>query len=129
MNVTLNALALVALGGALGGFLRVAVSGMVTRRLGDGFPWGTLAVNLAGAFAIGAMAAVMVEEASFPAAWQFAVVGILGSFTTVSSLSLQSLALLHAGLPGRAFANLAVSAAAGIVLAAAGYALARLLTA
>src|SRR3546814_13009139 len=58
-----------------------------------------MVVNVTGAFAIGTIAAATTGHVSFdlPDSWQFAVVGVLGSYTTVSSFSLQPLALARDG--------------------------------
>lgn len=93
----------IAAGGTVGGALRYAVSGWVARRVGESFPWGTMAVNASGAFAIGLVAAWWPGAAS--PWWPPLVVGLLGSYTTVSSFSLQTLHLLHDGETARAAGN------------------------
>jgi fluoride exporter len=103
---------LVALGCALGGMARHLVSGWVAGRAGERFPWGTLAVNVSGAFAIGIFAAgAHAVQGWFadPALWRLAVIGFLGSYTTVSSVSLQTLALVHEGRTWNAAGNVALS--------------------
>lgn len=113
---------LVAIGGALGGIGRVWLSEYVTRRRDDSFPWGTLAVNVSGAAAIGVLAALMLETGEGLATdddlWLALIVGVLGSYTTVSSFSLQTLALLRSGDCKRALANIAASM--GLCFVAAG---------
>lgn len=100
---------LVALGGAAGGVARYWVSGVVARRYGETFPWGTMAVNISGAACIGIVAGLLLGSDGLPAGhvplWTALVVGLLGSYTTVSSFSLQTLALLRSGEPLRAAAN------------------------
>ena len=54
--MSLQACVLVLLGGFLGGLARFFVSGVVGRRFGETFPWGTLVVNVTGDLAIGALA-------------------------------------------------------------------------
>lgn len=79
---------LVGAGGALGSVLRWLVQRAV--QTGDTFPWGTLAVNIAGCAAIGAFAA----RAPVPeSARLFAVTGVLGGFTTFSAFALDTGAL------------------------------------
>jgi len=116
----------VALGGAIGGVLRYHVAGVVASRLGDRFPWGTLVVNVSGAALIGALAGLIPVrpgiEGAASALWLVLAVGVLGSYTTVSSFSLQTLALLRAGDPGRAFANVIGSLALCLAAAMLGYA-------
>lgn len=115
MTLTPLHLALVAIGGALGGLARHLVSLAIARRFGEAFPWATLAVNVSGAAAIGALAALWLEEGGpAPGAlplWAGLAVGVLGSYTTVSTFALQTLALLRRGLVGRAAANVAASTA------------------
>jgi CrcB protein len=89
-------LALVLIGGIVGGVGRYAVSGFVGRRIGETFPWGTLVVNASGSFAIGLLAAG-IDGGTGDSLWIAAAAGILGSYTTVSSFSLQTLALTRDG--------------------------------
>jgi CrcB protein len=127
LEITL-ALALVAIGGGLGSMARFWVSGAVARRYGETFPWGTLAVNVSGAAAIGVLAAMLLapdtQAVQHRALWAGLVIGLLGSYTTVSSFSLQTLALARNGETARALLNIVLSlalclgAAAGTWLAA-----------
>jgi fluoride exporter len=110
----------VLLGSTFGGMARFALSGFVARRIGETFPWGTLAVNVSGALAIGLVAAAAAGGVGLfgPRAWHFAVFGFLGSYTTVSSFSLQTLTLTLEGEWRQATANVALSL--GLCLSAAG---------
>jgi len=117
MGEALTTLALVALGGALGSVARVLVAQAVATRLGDSFPWGTLVVNVSGALLIGALLpllaeiqAVVVSGSGSPAV-ALLIVGLVGSYTTVSSFSLQTIALLEEGSWRAAVANLLASVA------------------
>lgn len=116
--------ALVLAGSALGGMARYWLSGVVGRRIGETFPWGTMAVNASGAFAIGVAAAL---TASNPALaelglWHLGIIGFLGSYTTVSSFSLQTLALLREGQRWPAAGNVLLSLGLCLSAAAAGFA-------
>lgn len=102
---------LVAAGSAVGGIARFLVSGLVARAVGETFPWGTMAVNVTGAFGIGALSS-LAESLTFldrPEAWPLLVTGLLGSYTTVSSFSLQTLALARDGQMLRAVGNVLLS--------------------
>lgn len=119
-------LLLVALGGAIGACGRVWLSEAVARWLGEGFPWGTLVVNASGALAIGLLAARFLAGDGVAEPWREAwaglVVGVLGSYTTVSAFSLQTLLLLRAGQAGRAALNLFASFGLCLASAFAGHA-------
>jgi CrcB protein len=101
----------VAAGSAFGGVARFFVSGLVARAVGETFPWGTMVVNVTGAFGIGVLAALAQRSGLFTAAaaWPLAVTGFLGSYTTVSSFSLQTLALVRDGEWLRAAGNVLLS--------------------
>ena len=77
----------VALGGALGAVLRyVSVEG-IARLSGRPLPWGTLAVNVAGSFALGFLLLAADRMGLSPDARRFATIGVLGAFTTFSAFS------------------------------------------
>ncbi len=113
----------VAVGSAAGGALRFLVSGLVARAVGETFPWGTMVVNVTGAFALGLLAARLEGSGALTSA--LAGTGFLGSFTTVSSFTLQTMALVRDGELGRAAGNVALSLALGLAAAALGLALGR----
>ncbi len=115
-------LSLVALGGAVGGLARVTVAGATARIFGERFPWGTLLVNVTGAGLIGILAglALSADDGLAPGnapQWALLATGVLGSYTTVSAFSLQTLTLIEDGAHRRAAANIAASL--GLCLAAA----------
>jgi fluoride exporter len=91
-------LAMVALGGAAGAVLRWLGAGWVGRLTGEGW-LGTAFVNVAGSFAMGVLAVVMMER--LPGSWgrfaPFAMTGVLGGFTTFSAFSLDTLFLIERG--------------------------------
>lgn len=111
MGESLAILALVAIGGALGSVARVVFAQAVTIRLGDAFPWGTLAVNVTGALFIGAMLPLLarmdgiVVSGADSRGIALLIVGLVGSYTTVSSFSLQTFALMEEGAWRAAIGN------------------------
>jgi CrcB protein len=123
MPEILKLLLWVTLGSTFGGMARLWMSRAVGRRTGDAFPWGILAVNVCGCFLAGAVAAASEAIPLFrsPASWQCLVIGFLGSYTTVSSFSLQTLALAQAGKLRQAGGNVALSLALCLAAAALGY--------
>ncbi|MGE5259518.1 MAG: fluoride efflux transporter CrcB [Actinomycetota bacterium] len=117
----------VALGSALGGAARFLCTGVAARLFGETFPWGTLFVNVLGSLTIGFFATLTGPDGRIFAgttARQFVMTGILGGFTTFSSFSLQTLALLQDGEWLLASANIALSVIACLLAVWAGYALA-----
>ncbi len=113
-------------GGALGAVARFWVSGAAYGWLGRGFPFGTLAVNLAGSLAMGFLAVVLSERLAWPPEARAAVlVGFLGAFTTFSTFSLETLELLESGAWPRAVVNVVVSVGGCLVAAWAGLVLGR----
>jgi len=120
---TLNGVMWVALGSVFGGIARFWLSGFVARRVGETFPWGTMVINVSGAFLIGMLAASAAGHGTFAAVrpWQFAVTGFLGCYTTVSSFSLQTLSLARDGEMPLAALNLVLSLSLCLLAVAAGF--------
>ena len=119
---------LVGLAGLAGTLCRYWLSGAVSRRYGEAFPFGTLAVNLLGCFAAGLLFHFMQERQTFSETARAAVfVGLLGGFTTFSSYGLQTFTLLREGQLGMAALNVFASNLLGLLLVYAGYAAAKLL--
>jgi|694.fasta_scaffold104093_3 CrcB protein len=84
--------------GAAGTLLRAGANALSLRLFGPGFPWGTLAVNVIGSFAFGAIVALARSRGSLSTAQETIIfVGLLGGFTTYSSFAFQSVEMLEAG--------------------------------
>ncbi|AMD02527.1 Putative fluoride ion transporter CrcB [Halomonas chromatireducens] len=103
----------------MGGMARLAASRLLARWLGTGFPWGTLAVNLSGALLAGWIAGRLgvPQGLDLSSAWLGLMIGVLGGYTTVSSLSLQTLALWQSGRVSAALSNIGTTCLAGLALA------------
>lgn len=99
MKAALVNAAMVGSGGFLGALARYGISGLVHRQLPlTTFPYGTLAVNLIGCFAVGALAGLAeVRQLFGPELRTFALIGLLGGFTTFSTFSLETLNLIEEG--------------------------------
>jgi CrcB protein len=104
----------VLLGGATGALLRYGTGLLVSHCAGASFPWATWAVNLIGCVLIGAAVPLLGALQMGEEVRLFLVVGLLGSFTTFSTYSLDTLALLGDGQGGAAFANAAGSLILGL---------------
>lgn len=108
----------VALGGALGALGRYWVSGWVGRISSRPiFPWGTFAVNISGAFLLGAFLGYSLSGRHLvsPALRSFVAIGVLGAFTTFSTFSYESMEALRAGDYRIAFGNIFISLFLGLV--------------
>lgn len=116
----------IAIGGAAGALARWLMSAGVHRWLGREFPWGTLAVNVAGSFAMGLLAVLLVERLAVGPAWRGALlVGFLGAFTTFSTFALETVELAGEGMGVRAVANIVVSVGACVLAVLLGIQVAR----
>ena len=119
-------IALVAAGGAIGSVFRYLVGVWSVRLAGANFPWGTLAVNVAGSFMIGFLVELVARRLNASMEMRlFLVTGVLGGFTTFSSFSGESLALLQAGRFGAAVVHTLTHVLGSLALAAGGYAVGR----
>jgi CrcB protein len=117
MNLWFQQLWLVMLGGALGAGGRYFVGGLMLRQLGYGFPWGTFAANLAGAFAGGFLAVWLEGRGASALYWRaFLVVGLLGGFTTYSALMIECLLYSRSSRTELAFLYLLLTVLLGLLL-------------
>lgn len=121
-DVTARGVLLVALGGALGCVARYLVGAWLTR---GAYPWGTLAVNLAGSFAIAVILfAGLAQGGLGPDARLFAVTGVLGGFTTMSAFAYETTAFVDAGQAWRGAGYVLLTVAGCLAMAFLGRALA-----
>jgi CrcB protein len=102
--------------GGAGAIARFLLDGAVAGRLGREFPYGTLVVNIVGAFALG----VLVGAALDRDAYRLAGTGLIGAFTTFSTWALESHRLGEDGQLGLGAVNFAVSLVLGVAIAWAG---------
>lgn len=100
----------IALGGALGAVGRYASSQWVYGLMGRSFPFGTLFVNVAGSFVMGFLAVFLIERMETgPELRAFLMIGFLGSFTTFSTFSLETVNLISSGEVLKAGVNIMIS--------------------
>lgn len=110
----------IALGGACGALARYGAGRLVALFIEHPFPWGTWTVNLVGCFLIGMTVPLFGKLNAAESARFFLVVGFLGSFTTFSTFSLDTLALWGNGHGLLGLLNAVGSLACGLVLVAVG---------
>jgi CrcB protein len=123
MGYGLTNVLLVALGGALGGMGRFAVSNLMARYLGKAFPWGTLVVNTSGALVAGWLLGSQGLPAISSPLWLFTVAGLLGGYTTVSSFSLQTIELWQSNQRLLASVNIGATLLLGLAMVTLGWVL------
>lgn len=122
----MNHILLVAFGGALGSVCRYLVGVGALRLMGPSFPWGTLTVNVAGSFAIGVLAELIVARFGASAELRLLLItGFLGGFTTFSAFALDAVTLFERGASLAATSYLIFSIGASIAAAIAGIGLMR----
>lgn len=117
----------VGIGGFVGSVLRYWLSGAVyALSPSPRLPWGTLAVNVLGCFAIGLLGGLAESRGMLTAtARLFLLIGVLGGFTTFSTFGYETLALLREQAVARAFLNVALQLTLGVTAAWGGLATSR----
>ncbi len=122
----MNQLIAIAGGGAIGALLRFWLSTGVYQLLGRGFPWGTLVVNVLGSFLMGLLFVFFMERGLVSPELRAAVlVGLLGSLTTFSTFSMETLTLIEQADYLKAVLNMLVSVVVCVLACGAGLVLGR----
>ncbi len=93
----MNSLIPVMIGGALGAGARHLVGATMLARLGPGFPWWTLTVNIVGGLLMGLLVGILVKTGGSEQLRLLLGVGVLGGFTTFSAFSLESWQMIEGG--------------------------------
>lgn len=118
----------ISLGGVLGANARYLLGNWVAARYGTSFPYGTMLINVSGSFVIGFFLVLITERFVVHPNWRlFFAVGFLGAYTTFSTFSFESVALMQGGSWLLGLANIVGSVVLGLVAVLTGMALARLL--
>ena len=121
-------LVLIAVGGAAGAVSRYLIQGWVEEFAGGRFPWGTFAVNISGSFVLGVIFALAIDRAILsPEVRVPLMIGFISSYTTFSTLMLESWRLVEEGDVVFALGNLVISVGVGMAAVIAGLALGRYL--
>ena len=117
----------VGIGSCIGGILRYLLSQFIQTKFLSTFPFGTLSVNLIGCFLIGLIFGFS-ERSYISVEWRlFLVPGFLGGFTTFSSFSNETIALIRDGQSWLALSYVAASVLIGLIATFAGISIIKLL--
>ena len=125
----MNGLFPVMVGGAIGAGARHLVGQVMLARLGPGFPWWTLSINITGSLLMGLLVGWLARSGGSDTTRLFLGVGILGGFTTFSSFSLEFWLLFERGAIAQAAAYVLSSVIVGIAACGLGMLLMRQLPA
>lgn len=117
---------LIGAGGFAGAIARYVLDARVSAWTGGSLPWGTFVINISGSFLVGLLFALIIERAAMAAEFRGPLmIGFLGSFTTFSTLSLESWRMIEDGGWLYASANLLGSIVLGVLALVVGVALGR----
>ncbi|MEP7231762.1 MAG: fluoride efflux transporter CrcB [Ginsengibacter sp.] len=117
----------VGIGSCIGGIFRYLLSQVIQTKFLSTFPFGTLSVNIIGCFLIG-VAFGFSERSYLSVEWRlFLVTGFLGGFTTFSSFSNETIALIRDGQSWLALSYVAGSVIVGLIATFAGISVIKLL--
>lgn len=120
---------LVGAGGFIGAVARYGVIVGVGKFVNPAFPWGVLTANIVGSLLIGILAGIGESRHVFSTeARLFLFIGALGGFTTFSSITNDTIALVRASNYTAALGNIALSLILGLAAVAIGYALTKAAT-
>ncbi len=118
----ISSLLIVGVGSFIGGAIRYLLSVFMKNLCGQGFPWGTLSVNLLGCFLFGIVFAIFSKSSSTDSTlYLLLTTGICGGFTTFSTFANESIQMLQQGNIFGFIAYVATSVIAGLALIALGY--------
>jgi len=118
-NIMLESILLVSLGAVVGAVARYLLSEATLRTFGDGFPYGTLLVNVIGCLVIGILGGgipAMQETTKL-----LLITGVLGALTTFSTFGWESLELMQNGKVGVALVNIGLNVVVSLVAVYGGY--------
>ena len=115
----LKSILLISLGAVIGAVARYLLSEATLRAFGDGFPYGTLLVNVIGCLVIGILGGG-IPDMQETTKWLL-VTGVLGALTTFSTFGWESLELMQNGKVGVALVNIGLNVIVSLVAVYGGY--------
>ncbi len=116
----LKSIMLVSLGAVIGAVARYLLSEATVRIFGDGFPYGTLLVNVIGCLVIGIFGGWGIPDLS-DTTKLLLITGLLGALTTFSTFGCESLELMQNGKVAVALVSIGLNVVVGLVAVYGGY--------
>ncbi len=110
----------VGIGGFIGAVSRYIAASVISRFTQQGFPWGTVGVNVIGCLLLGMFTGVILDKSFSWPLKEFIIIGLLGGFTTFSTFGLETYHLLKSGHIHSALGYVTLSLITGIVAIGAG---------
>jgi CrcB protein len=112
----LNKYILVGMGGFLGAIARFWIDGLVSRKMGVRFPYGTFLINISGSFLIGFILTVLTERTHVSANWRYLIpIGFIGAYTTFSTFEWETFTAARDGQFLMAVLNVGLSVVLGFI--------------
>ena len=117
---------MVGIGGFLGAIARFWLGGVVYRKMGAGFPYGTFVINISGSFLLGFIVTVLTERTHLSPNWRYLIpIGFIGAYTTFSTFEYETLRGAQDGQLLIPLLNVTLSVVVGFVAVWAGVAAGR----
>jgi CrcB protein len=117
----------IGIGATIGASVRYYLTLLMNSIFGQGFPYGTLSANVIGSFLAGVLVVVILKAELSEAYRLLLIVGMTGSLTTMSTLSLESVEMIGLGHYGQASINLILNVLLSLSVAGLGVVLMRYL--
>ena len=118
----------IAVGATIGASIRYYITELMTHIYGRGFPYGTLSANVLGSFLAGVLVVIILEKSALSETYRLMLlVGLTGSLTTISALSLESIEMISSGNYSQAGLNILLNVLLSLSAVGAGMVITRYL--
>ena len=123
---TLSSIASIGIGATIGATCRYYIGILSIQYLGNGIPYGTLISNIIGSFLAGILIVLVLEKLYLSESYRLMLlVGLAGSLTTMSALSIESVEMLGTGDYSQALINILLNLSLSLLAASLGVMLAK----
>ena len=123
---TISSIASIGIGATIGATCRYYIGVLSIQYLGEGMPYGTLISNIIGSFIAGILIVLVLEKLYLSETYRLMLlVGLAGSLTTMSALSIESVEMLSGGDYAQALTNILLNLGLSLLAASLGVMLAK----